>query len=47
VRLLLAEPKFCGDNAAMIAGLAGAGGGVTGDRALRLDVTPALEVGAC
>ena len=47
VKLLLAEPRFCGDNAAMIAGLAGFGGGVRGDRALRLDVVPALEVGAC
>ncbi len=47
VRLLLAEPRFCGDNAAMIAGLAGVGGGIRGDRALRLDVVPALEVGAC
>ena len=47
VRLLLAEPRFCGDNAAMIAGLAGMGGGVRGDSAMRLDVVPALEVGAC
>lgn len=46
VRLLLAEPRFCGDNAAMIAGLAGAGGGVRGAAAMRLDVVPALEVGA-
>ena len=47
VRLLLAEPRFCGDNAAMIAGVAGMGGGVRGDRAMLLDVVPALEVGAC
>jgi N6-L-threonylcarbamoyladenine synthase len=47
VRLLLAEPRFCGDNAAMIAGLAGAGGGVRGGGAMRLDVAPALEVGSC
>lgn len=46
VRLLLAQPRFCGDNAAMIAGLAGAGGGVSGEAALRLDVVPALEVGS-
>jgi N6-L-threonylcarbamoyladenine synthase len=46
VRLLLAEPRFCGDNAAMIAGLAGAGGGVRGEAAMRLDVAPALEAGA-
>ena len=46
VKLLLAEPRFCGDNAAMIAGLAGAGGGVRGEAAMRLDVSPALEAGA-
>ncbi|MDD4102612.1 MAG: tRNA (adenosine(37)-N6)-threonylcarbamoyltransferase complex transferase subunit TsaD [Kiritimatiellae bacterium] len=45
VRLLLAEPRFCGDNAAMIAGLAGFGGGVRGSAALGLDVAPALETG--
>ncbi|MDD4622203.1 MAG: tRNA (adenosine(37)-N6)-threonylcarbamoyltransferase complex transferase subunit TsaD [Kiritimatiellae bacterium] len=45
VRLLLAEPRFCGDNAAMIAGLAGSGGGVRGLAALGLDVAPALETG--
>jgi len=47
VRLLLAEPRFCGDNAAMIAGLAGSGGGVRGEDAMRLDVVPALEAGGC
>jgi len=46
VRLLLAEPRFCGDNAAMIAGLAGMGVGVQGDAAMRLDGAPALEAGA-
>ena len=45
VTLLLAEPRFCGDNAAMIAGLAGLGGGVRGEAAFRLDVAPALAVG--
>ena len=45
VRLLLAEPKYCGDNAAMIAGLAGAGCGVRGAAALALDVTPSLPLG--
>ncbi len=45
VPLLLAEPRFCGDNAAMIAGLAGAGGGITGRDAFRLDVAPSLEAG--
>ena len=43
--LLLAAPKDCGDNAAMIAGLAGMGYGVTGEEALRLDAVPALEIG--
>ena len=45
VSLLLAAPKDCGDNAAMIAGLAGTGCGITGDAAFRLDVVPALEIG--
>jgi N6-L-threonylcarbamoyladenine synthase len=44
--LLLAEPKYCGDNAAMIAALAGAGGGVRGPDALALDATPSLTWGA-
>ncbi len=45
VTLLMAEPRFCGDNAAMIAGLAGMGVGVVGEAAMRLDVAPALEAG--
>lgn len=40
--LLLAEPKYCGDNAAMIAALAGSDGGVRGPNALGLDVSPSL-----
>lgn len=44
VRLLLAAPKYCGDNAAMIAGLASRGGGVC-HNALALDVVPNLEIG--
>jgi N6-L-threonylcarbamoyladenine synthase len=44
VPLLLAEPRFCGDNAAMIAGLAGAGGGVRGSAALELDAVPSLAL---
>ena len=44
VRLLLAEPKYCGDNAAMIAGLAGIGCGVRGAAALALDVAPSLAL---
>ena len=46
VRLLLAEPKYCGDNAAMIAGLAGVGCGVRGPAALALDVVPSLSLDA-
>ena len=45
VKLLLAEPCYCGDNAAMIAGLAGVGGGVRGDHTLGLDAVPSLAVG--
>ena len=42
-KLMLAEPGYCTDNAAMIAGLAGAGGGVRGDQALSLDACPSLS----
>jgi len=45
VKILLAEPRFCGDNAAMIAGLAGIGGGVHGPAAFELDVVPSLAAG--
>lgn len=45
VRLMLAEPQYCADNAAMIAGLAGAGRGITGDAAMSIDVDPNLEIG--
>jgi N6-L-threonylcarbamoyladenine synthase len=44
VQLLLAEPKYCGDNAAMIAGVAGMGLGVWGDEAMLLDAEPNLPV---
>jgi len=44
VRLLLAPPAFCGDNAAMIAGLADTGCGVRGAAALELDVDPNLDM---
>jgi len=44
IDLLLAEPAYCGDNAAMIAGLAAAGGGITGPAAYALDATPSLSV---
>ena len=41
---MLAEPRFCGDNAAMIAALAGAGEGVWGEAAVGLDAEPNLPV---
>ena len=43
--LMMAKPKYCGDNAAMIAGLAYYRRAVTGEDALRLDVSPSLEAG--
>ena len=45
VPLWLAQPKYCGDNAAMIAGLAGAGGGLRVDDPWDTDVLPSLKVG--
>ena len=45
VRLLLAEPALCGDNAAMIAGLAGAGGRVATEDLMAVDAMPNLGVG--
>jgi tRNA A37 threonylcarbamoyltransferase TsaD len=45
VQLLLAEPKYCGDNAAMIAGLAYWRRNVTDDAALAVDVDPTLRPG--
>ena len=45
VPLLLAKPKYCGDNAAMIAGLAYYKHELTGDAALNVDVNPALQAG--
>ena len=44
VRLLLAPPAYCGDNAAMIAALAGAGQGIRGEAAATLDIDPSLPV---
>ena len=43
--LYLPPPKFCGDNGAMIASLAGTGVGVTGEETLLLDATPDLRIG--
>lgn len=44
IRLLLAEPRFCGDNAAMIAGLAGTDHGIWDKAAMSLDADPNLSV---
>jgi len=43
IPLLMAKPKFCGDNGAMIAGLAYYRRNITGDEAMRIDVAPSLE----
>lgn len=45
IPLLTAKPKFCGDNGAMIAGLAYYRRNLTGTEALVADVAPSLEVG--
>lgn len=45
VPLLMARPKYCGDNGAMIAGLAYHRRNLVGEDALRLDVAPSLEIG--
>jgi len=45
VALLMAKPKYCGDNGAMIAGLAYYRRNISGEDALKLDVAPSLEVG--
>jgi N6-L-threonylcarbamoyladenine synthase len=44
VPLLLPEPRFCGDNAAMIAALAADGGGLRGAAADTLDAMPGLSL---
>ena len=43
VPLLMAKPKFCGDNGAMIAALAYYRMNKAGDEAMRLDVAPSLD----
>lgn len=43
--IMLAKPEFCVDNAAMVAGLAGYGGGIRGERAWLLDASPDLDIG--
>ncbi len=44
VRLLLALPRHCGDNAAMVAGLAGMGRGIPSPEAFDLDIAPSWPV---
>jgi len=43
-RFLTAKPCYCGDNAAMIAGLASAGGALPDDDPLARDIDPSLPV---
>ena len=43
IRLLLAKPEHCGDNAAMIAGAAGMGLGLFGEEVFGLDIAPSWE----
>jgi len=43
-RLLLTEARYCGDNAAMIAGVAGLGQGRWGDALLEVDASPNLKI---
>ncbi|MGN0847647.1 MAG: tRNA (adenosine(37)-N6)-threonylcarbamoyltransferase complex transferase subunit TsaD [Kiritimatiellia bacterium] len=45
VPLFLAQPKYCGDNAAMIAGLGYYRRNIVGGDALNIDVNPALQAG--
>lgn len=45
VRVLLPSSSHCVDNAAMVAGLAGIGQGITGEAAWSLDVCPNLVLG--
>ena len=45
VPLLMAKPKYTGDNGAMIAGLAYWRGNVTGAAAFAVDASPSLEIG--
>lgn len=44
VKLLLSKPSYCADNAAMIAAVAGHGGGVRGHEVLVLDADPSLTL---
>jgi len=44
-RLLLTEPRFCADNAAMIAAVAAAAQGIWGSETMALDASPSLPIG--
>jgi len=44
IRLVLAGKQYCADNAAMVAGLAGAGRGVEGGKAMGIDAEPNLRL---
>jgi len=43
VPLLMAKPKYCGDNGAMIAALAYYRRNKTGEEAMKTDVAPSLD----
>ena len=45
VELLMAKPKYCGDNGAMIAGLAHYRRNLTGAAAMTIDADPSLQIG--
>ncbi|MFC1497690.1 tRNA (adenosine(37)-N6)-threonylcarbamoyltransferase complex transferase subunit TsaD [Verrucomicrobiota bacterium] len=45
IRLFMAEPQYCADNAAMIAGLAGSGQGIRGEEAITIDASPNVGIG--
>ena len=45
VPLLMAKPKYTGDNGAMVAGLAFCRRNIAGETALKIDVSPSLQVG--
>ncbi|MFC1452351.1 tRNA (adenosine(37)-N6)-threonylcarbamoyltransferase complex transferase subunit TsaD [Verrucomicrobiota bacterium] len=44
LRLVLPEPQFCADNAAMVAAVAAAGQGIWGEAAMSVDADPNLEI---
>ena len=44
ITLMLAPPRYCGDNAAMIAAQAAMGQGITGQAAMEIDAEPNLPV---